>query len=52
MVEVMMFNATFNNISVAVKSKNVKSDSDAIMNKCNNNIIELRTILQRESQNS
>ena len=31
MVKVMVFNATFNNISVAVKSKNVKSDSDAIM---------------------
>jgi len=31
MVKIMVFNATFNNISVAVEIKNVKSDSDAIM---------------------
>jgi hypothetical protein len=48
----MVFNAIFNNISV-ISWQSVLLVGEYIMyNKGNNKITELRTILQRESQNS
>jgi hypothetical protein len=57
---VMVFNATFSNISVISWRSVLLAEETGVpgenhrpaVNKSNNKITELRTILQRESQNS